>query len=146
MIEVVDFTAEHAETILSLRELYGMPIDYPGNKLIAAYTSPGSFARTLMRNNMPIASAGIMNLEWRRGEAWLLDGPYTQLHPFALVKAISRGMLELASIGEFRRVQATCFTEARERFFKLLGFEYETSLMSFGPQGQTAYIYTRIFP
>jgi hypothetical protein len=146
MIEVVDFVPLHAEVICDLRDHYGMPnLEYPVEKLIAAYMSPGSHARTLTVNGMPCASAGIINLGWRNGEAWLLDGPYTILHPIALVKAVSKGMLDLAKIGDFRRVQATCFTEAREKFFRLLGFDYETSLRSFGPQGQTAYIYSRIF-
>jgi hypothetical protein len=145
MIDVIAFNPDHANLIFDLREHYGMKIDYPADKLIEAYTSPGSLARTLMVNDMPCACGGIMNMGWNRGEAWLLDGPFTFLHPIALVKSANSVFLRLASLGNFRRVQATCFTEAREGFFRLLGFEYECSMKSFGPSGQQAYIYVRVF-
>jgi transposase len=148
VIKIVPFEPWHAEAIL-----FGLPQNRFKDKLIAAYLSPGSIARSLMRDDLygisPLACGGIINLEFQRGEAWLLCSPRAQFRKFSLWKAVKHCLPELARLGYFRRVQATCYERDKGKFFEKLGFHCETKeeirMLFYGPNGESADLYSRIF-
>lgn len=147
MIGIRPFYARDALIIFNqLRELSGWIPDYPEDKLIQAYQSLGSQALTLCCDDDPYVCGGIMNQEWHRGEAWLLVSPYFKTQRIALRKVMKQFLVTMARSGGFRRVQATCWDQNRVAFFRKLGFDFEGVLRSFGPTGQTAFLFSRIFP
>jgi hypothetical protein len=139
---LADFQPEHAEAIFAMN---GGLFSVPFNELILAYTSSGSQARTIMRGSDPVACGGIINIGWRRGEAWFLVSPLMRQYRKTVVSWLRKYLPDLALAGGFRRVQATCFDLENGHLFRFLGFEREGLLRSFGPAGQDAIMFGRIF-
>jgi hypothetical protein len=137
MKSVVTLEPWHVLQIIGDKFIPGITTD----QMIEAYFSKGSVGYCLLIDDAPVAAAGIMNLGWHRGEAWLLHRP-----PFGkyLFKLIREMLPRLAQINGFRRLQATCFTGS-STLFEHLGFEREGTLKAFGPNGETAEMYSRIF-
>ena len=144
MIHIVNFVSWHAKLILeSTNVLAG--VDCTQDDILRAYTSEGSLARTMLDGELPVACGGIFNLKFRRGEAWVLPGKLARYHGLSIVRSLRKFLPELAQAGGFRRVQATCCDEKTTKLFKLLGFQYEGAMRCYGPQGQIALMYSRIF-
>ena len=110
-----------------------------------AYFSPGSQALCLLVEGRPVFAGGIVNLEWHRGEAWLLPTPYFRTHIKSCFRLMQEWLPKMAEWGGFVRVQATCPEESSEILFRHLGFEYEATLKHFGPCGETCSMFARLF-
>ena len=135
---VVSLQPEHiCQIVKGLVKPEGISIE----EMMQAYFSEGSVSYCLMIDGVPVAAAGIMNLGWNRGEAWLLHSPPFRKSLFGLMREM---LPRLARINGFRRLQATCFTRS-STLFEHLGFEREATLKAFGPNGETAEMYSRIF-
>jgi hypothetical protein len=137
MIEIVELTNEHLDKLLQ-----GAPPE-----LLAvrhAYFSPGSAACCLLRDGEPVFAGGIVNLEWHRGEAWILPTRFFREHIKTCLRALAYFLPILARNSGFVRVQATCVRGCSARLFDHLGFTYEGTMKSFGPKGETCSMYARI--
>jgi hypothetical protein len=143
MYQLVDFKAEHARSIFNMNDA-DMPV--PENDLIQGYLSQGSVAKSLLFDGIPLGCGGIINIGWRRGEAWLLTNRtfYGQLK--TVYSYIFRVFPLMVREGGFVRVQATCFNLHNGNLFRHLGFEMEASHMKkYGPLGEPAALWARVF-
>jgi hypothetical protein len=134
MIEIVQLTRAH---------LYCLPL--PVGVDIRAYFSPGSAALCVLEDGEPVFAGGIVNMEWSRGEAWMLPTPFFRAKPLTCLRHLRECLPVMASDYGFERVQATCVTGVPRKFFELLGFAYEGTLRKFGPKGETCDLHCRIF-
>ncbi len=106
-------------------------------------------AYTLLLDDIPIGSAGIVNMGWNRGEAWTLVCSQFYKYRKTCFKLI-RNMLEvLAKDMKLIRVQSLINENisCKDIWMKHLGFKCETpeGMRGFGPNGETFYQYSRIF-
>ncbi len=124
-----------------LKQLPGMPT----LGLVDAYLSPGSLAYCLIDNKEPVFAGGVVNLQWKRGEAWILPTPYFRTHVKTCYE-ILRDMLPVMAVeGNFRRIQATCSVMFNTNLFRHLGFNHEGIIRHFGPNGEDCFMYSRVF-
>ena len=110
-----------------------------------AYFSPGSVALCLLADDVPVFAGGIVNMQWKRGEAWMLPTPWFKQHVKTCYKSMLEALPKLAARGGFKRVQATCAISVSPSLFRHLGFYSEGTLNAFGPNGETCFMYARLF-
>lgn len=110
-----------------------------------SYFTTGSAAFCVMVEGEPVLAGGVVNLMWNRGEAWILPTPWFRSHLKSCVWLFREFIPFMAAEYGFRRVQATCPKGTSTKLFRLLGFKYEGTLVSFGPNGETCDICSRIF-
>jgi hypothetical protein len=110
-----------------------------------SYLSAGSVAYCLLENGEPVFAAGVVNMQWRRGEAWMLPTPFYHKHTLICLRYMYRLMPILSIEGNFRRIQATCVINVSTTLFDWLKFKYEGTLASFGPNGEQCHVYARLF-
>jgi len=146
MVKIVPFETEHAVNIIQRNNDEGIKqkTSVSVEEMIRSYTIPGSRAVTIMKDKTPIVCAGIINLGWKRGEAWLLKSSLFYKYKFSILKIGKRFIPLIAKEGSFRRVQSVSFTE-NNRWFECLGFKREGILEAYGPDGQSVIMYSRIF-
>ena len=135
--EIVPLNSDHLDVLFGNR-----PVELQ-QELTRSYFSPGSRAECLLADGFPICAAGIVNMGWNRGEAWVLTSPMFREHLRAGVKAIRKRLPIIAA--RFRRVQATCMAGSPTSLIRALGFEYEATLKKFGNNGESCRVYARFF-
>ena len=117
----------------------------PATELEVTYLSAGSVSYCLLENDEPVFAGGVVNMQWKRGEAWILPTPFFRKHIKMCFKYL-RDILPVLSIeGNFRRIQATCAINISTLLFDHLGFKYEGTLANFGPNGEKCHVYARLF-
>lgn len=134
MREIVPLTAEHLDKL---------PL--PEGLDTRAYFSEGSASFCVLDDGIPVLAGGVVNLQWRRGEAWILATPFLRSHLKSLVAVMSEFIPYIASEFKFHRVQATCVAGVSSRLFRILGFNYEGTLVKFGPNGEPCDMWCRTF-
>ena len=146
MIKVVGFTEDHARDILNRNAEDGIGISSgtSENEMIGAYMSTGSVACTFLKDDVPVFCGGIINLGWKRGEAWLLISKNFYKHRKTAFRSIMQMLPILAKSNGFRRVQAVTL-DGEGEMLKIFGFEYEGFLRSYGPAGQDVFMHSRVF-
>lgn len=136
-IVMVPLTHEHLTKIVNSNQL--------ATTLGQSYFSDGSVSYCLMSECEPVFAGGIVNMQWHRGEAWMLPTPWFHSHVKTAFSYMLNVLPQLAVSGSFRRVQATCSTKVSPSLFRHLGFYSEGVLNAFGPNGETCYLYARLF-
>lgn len=136
------------------RKIVPLNHEYLGKLLMAnpmraamaqAYFSRGSVSYCLLVDGEPVFAGGVVNMQWQRGEAWILPTKWFFQHLVICYRYV-RDILPLASIeGHFRRIQATCAVTVSTALFEHLGFVYEGTMQSFGPNGETCHMYAKVF-
>jgi len=146
IIKVVPFAAEHAVDIINRNRDMGKELpEKTVNEMLVAYLSPGSVALTLMCLHTPVMCGGIINLGWKRGEAWVLISSLFYKFRLSAFRELKKGIPTMAEKNGFCRVQAVSVTEENEKWFQCLGFEREGVLKAYGPANQDVIMYSRIF-
>lgn len=130
MIELVPLTTAH---------LAKLPT--PKGLDTRSYFTPGSVAFCLLADGEPVFAGGIVNLQWERGEAWMLPTPYFRSHLKTCFHAMKSMLPFMADEYGFRRVQATCIAGQSSSLFRNLGFFHEGSLARYGPNGERCDMY-----
>jgi len=118
-----------------------------GNKMCANgdYLTDGSVGYCLLADGEPVFVGGVVNMQWRRGEAWMLPTIFFREHRDICLRYIYR-IIKLAAVtGGFRRIQATCAINISTTLFDWLGFKYEGTLAAFGPNSETCHLYAKVF-
>ncbi len=115
------------------------------DQLARAYFSPGSAAYCLLDDGEPVFAGGIVNLEWHRGEAWILPTPFFRQHAKTCFRIVKKMLSLIADEKGFVRVQVVAADGVSIALFEHLGFEYEGTLKHFGPNGETCRMYARFF-
>jgi hypothetical protein len=110
-----------------------------------AYFSEGSAAYCLLEDGKPVFAGGIVNLQWNRGEAWILPTPFFRQHVKTCFGIVKKMLPQIAAEKGFVRVQAVASDGVSIALFEHLGFEYEGSLKHFGPLGETCRLCARFF-
>lgn len=106
-------------------------------------------ANSLFIDDRLAASAGIVLLEWNRGEAWLLISPVGFFHVKTVFSQIKRNLLKIVEEKGLKRVQALVrvgFFDGMH-FMEHLGFSLETptGLRAYGPRNEDMFMYARVF-
>jgi hypothetical protein len=151
-VNVVPYEAIHAFTIMdkNVRERDAWLSRYPDwEKWATEWTKAGE-AYTLMADGEPIACAGVVKMEWRRGEAWLLASSLLGRHKVSAVKAIKHGLDIIVKKMNLRRVQCLVDPEYADgcKLMEWLGMVDETpgtSLRCYGPNGEDFKMYARVY-
>lgn len=110
-----------------------------------SYFSTGSSAYCLLADGDPVFAGGVVNLQWRRGEAWIVPNAFFRSHQKTCFRILKNMLPEIAARSHFRRIQAVCSPDVRGTLFAHLGFTLEGTLQSFGPFGEPCRMYARIF-
>ena len=114
-------------------------------KVEQAYFSLGSVAYCMLVDGEPVLAGGIVNMDWGRGEAWMIPTKFFHSHVRTCYRYIREVLVQAACDGKFRRVQTTCPVMVSTVLFKHLGFSYEGTLAHFGPNGEDCHLYARLF-
>ena len=134
MITVEWLTEEH---------LHYMPL--PKGLDTRAYFTPGSAGFAVKEFELPVFAGGIVNLQWRRGEAWILPTPWFRTNLKTSFSLMKKYIPHIAFEYGFRRVQASCVAKTSTILFYHLGFQFEGALAGYGPNGETCDMWSRIF-
>jgi hypothetical protein len=141
-MNMVRFHPEHAIDIIRRNSETGIKIiGVTPEEMIGSYTSKGSIAFTFVINRVPVSCGGVINLGWKRGEAWLLTSALFYKYRLAIIRAIKQTMPLLES--SFNRIQAISVCD-NEAWFSKLGFQKEGLLRCYGPAGQDCFMYSRV--
>lgn len=99
---------------------------------------------TALIDGHPVACAGVIEQWHGRGLAWALLGNDSGPHFVRIV----RGMRRALNLAQFRRVEANVDAEfgAGIRLAEMLGFEVESKMRKFTPEGRDAFMFVRIRP
>ena len=138
--EIVDLTDEYLDKMLE-----DAPQTVLTEQLKRAYFSLGSASRCLLADGVPVFAGGIVNLQWNRGEAWILPTNFFRKHIKVCIRSVRFYLPCLAKTHHFARVQATCVKGIEASIIRHMGFDYEGTLRKFGPSGETCDMYSRIF-
>lgn len=141
ILELVPLEMKHLDSLVA-SSVFPIPLT---PDLTRAYFSPGSVAYCLLEDGEPVLAGGIVNLGWNRGEAWLLPTSFLKSHLRLCLSLIHKLLPSMAENYGFIRVQATCLNDPHGKFAKGRGFEYEGTMKKFGPNGESCYLFSRIF-
>ncbi len=144
---LVPFRPEHFDD-MKLRDPGAVNGYGPGyRELMARYPEMGP-AWTLLRDERPVFSGGIVILWNGVGEAWTLMSERVREYPLAVVKTIRFCIDEAVRSYQLRRVQATV-KKHDDRAIALLhavGFKIEGLMEQYGPDGEDYYMVRRLIP
>lgn len=130
---------------LTLAHLKHLPV--PAGADTRAYFIPGSAAFCVLSEGKPVFAGGVVNLQWGRGEAWIIPTPFLRSHLKSAFSVMAEFVPYIAETFKFRRVQANCTAglASSATLFRHLGFTYEGTLQKFGPNGEPCESYSRTF-
>jgi len=130
-----------------LKKLIVLPSTGPvtPKTLEESYFSKGSIAYCLLDGTEPVFACGIVNLQWGRGEVWIIPNEFFRNHQKTCLRIFRKMLPQVAKDHKFRRVQAVCAVDQPETLFRHMGFECEGTLKSFGPFGESCRMYAKVF-
>lgn len=140
-MHIVPFKAEHLAA-LALQPAQALSLQDTGDDYGPALEAGGN-GYTAIVDGRPVACAGIVE-QWRgRGLAWALLAGDIGPHCFVRVTRAVRRALDLSPL---RRVEAHVDVRFNQgiRWARMLGFEAESVMRSFTPDGGDAFMYVRI--
>jgi hypothetical protein len=94
-----------------------------------------------------IGCAGILPIWGGVGHAWVVLGNDYKKHRIWIHKQVKDMFVKIAIGGQFKRVQANvqCDFHNATRWVEAMGFERESTMKKYGPEGKDYYMYTRFF-
>jgi len=138
-VRMVPLQYEHLAAILP-NTIIGLLPD-----LSRSYFSDGSVSYCLLADNVPVFAGGVVNMQWKRGEAWMLPTVWFKAHVKTCYQFMKAVLPVMATTGGYKRIQATCATSVSPSLFRHLGFYSEGVLNCFGPNGESCHLYARLF-
>ncbi len=128
--ELVVLEDIHVMNIIERNKIEGFKIISPSvniNELLGAYLSKGSIGYTLLADDVPVGCAGIINLNWQRGEAWLLISSLFFQYKKTCLKIIKRMLILMVKTMKLKRVQSCINVEFNEGclFMEHLGLKWK---------------------
>jgi RimJ/RimL family protein N-acetyltransferase len=147
--EIIQYEPEHAFDILdrNVREHNVWLSTYPDwEKWVRGYKKEGP-AFTLIIDDQIIACAGVILMDWDRGEAWTLFSSLIAKYKLTVIKQVTKYLGMIAENNNLKRIQALVSPEREgdQRFIEFLGFEYEGLLRKYGPFNDDHMMYARIY-
>lgn len=148
-INIIPYKAMHAYIILerNIREQDIWLSKFPDwDRWVRGWENKGP-GFTLVIDGEIVGCAGIVLMEWNRGEAWTLLSSLFYKYKKISYRAIRNGLESIIRDKKLRRVQASVY-EGTEKicgnFLEHLGFEWEGKHRKFGPNGEDIHIYARV--
>jgi RimJ/RimL family protein N-acetyltransferase len=146
---IVPYYPAHAYEVLqrNVREQDLWLSDYPEWDQWVQGWKDGGPAYTLIMDDQVVGCAGVVLLEWGRGEAWTLLSSLFYRYKLTAIRFIKKYLQRIAEDEELKRVQAQvrCDFEAGKRFIEFLGFEREGVLRRFGPNSEDIVMYSKLY-
>lgn len=138
---VEPYRDEHRKLIVTG---YDHAIDWSQVRADMAFTG---LARTAGLLPEVIGVAGVSPLWEGVAQAWVILGTGVKKHRFFMHRNVGRYMDILAKTHSLRRIQATvpCFSHANLSWIESLGFELESKLAGFGPDGLDHFMYRKMY-
>ena len=148
-IEIVQYEPIHAYTILerNVREQDTWLSKYPDWDKWAKGWKKGGPAYTLMVDGKIVACAGVLMMEWNKGEAWSLLSSLFYKYKKTTFKAIKKNLDTIIKDKKLKRVHSLVFDGTEEicgKFLEHLGFTWECKHRKYGPNGEDVHVYVRI--
>lgn len=142
-IEVIKFKREHALYILNNNVRKHDAFDGDYDEYLKIYEDNPAY--TIVINDEIVFCGGVVDIGWRRGEAWTLMSDLFYKYPKTCFKICKEKLNELQISMGLRRLQALVDTnlEGGSHFAQHLGFEYEGLLKAYGPNGESMLIFGR---
>jgi hypothetical protein len=148
-MEIVKLKKEHAFDIIKRNKEDGLVVTDSKADLekIGEVWENGGPAYTLMIDGQIVCCAGVVLMEWNRGEAWTLVSSLFYKYPKTSFKAIKVKLDEIAREKNLRRVQSVISSNSEwgERWMEHLGFQKEGTLRAYGPSGGDFVMFSRIY-
>ena len=148
-IEIIPYEPIHAYSIIerNVREQDIWLSDYPDWEIWAQGWKDGGPAYTLFIDGEIVGCAGIVLLDWKRGEAWTLFSSLLYKYAGICIKVIQEKLEELVVEYDFKRVQALVNPdiEKAKKFMGHLGFQEEGLMRAFGPKNEDMIMFSRIY-
>ena len=133
--------------------------DEHGKRLVTGYDHfvdwsqvvPGmaftGLAKTRGLNPEILGVAGLSPLWNGVAQAWVVVGLGVKKHSFFLNRNVLKYLDILAKTHSLRRIQATvpCFSDGNLSWIESLGFELESKLKGFGPDGKDHFMYRKMY-
>jgi len=146
-VEVVPYEPIHGVKIIerNVRERGIKP--YSEWRTFAQGWKDGGPAYTLFIDSEIVLSAGIILLDWKRGEAWaLLSGSFYR-YKKTCFKLFREHLEKIVKAHKLIRIQAVIYPDfdAAKRFMEHLGFQEEGLMRAYGPSNENMIMYSRIF-
>lgn len=141
-MQIVPFQAEH---IFNLRLQRAQAMFYAKfSPHYARALEDAGNGYTALVDGMPIACAGLVEQWEGRALAWALIAENAGPHFVRITRAVRRAL----DIAQYRRIEAHVDAEfgAGIRWAQMLGFEVESKMAQFTPEGRDAFMYVRIKP
>ena len=104
-------------------------------------------AKTRGLNSEILGVAGLSPLWNGVAQAWVVVGLGVKKHRFFLHRNVLKYLDILAKTHSLRRIQATvpCFSDGNLSWIESLGFELESKLKGFGPDGKDHFMYRKMY-
>ena len=150
--EIVTFEIEHADDILERNVRLGgitPPSNGDWDKWVVGWKNGGP-AFTLIVDGEVVGCAGVVLMDWGRGEAWALLSGLFYDHKKESYRAIRDGLNAIIKDKKLVRVQSVVFDgdkyKASGRFLEHLGFHDESpeGMQHYGPHGENVHMFARI--
>ncbi len=145
--EIIPFEITHALQILGMPGMrdYAPVPDKDRIAYLRNYRAAGP-AYTLMVDDVPIVSGGVILLDWRNGTAWSIPSPLVRKYKIASYRAIRWAVFDSIHVYRLKRVEALVDPsfEAGRRMVERMGFKDEGVKRNYGPNGEDFAIYAKI--
>lgn len=146
-VEVVQYEPEHAYDILShmREEEVNLSKHIDWDKWVNAWKQNGP-AYTLIINGKIVACAGVVLMEWKKGQAWVLLSSLFYQYKKTTYKLIKRFLELIIKTKDLKRVEAFVRPDFEEaiNFIKHLGFNFQGLQECYGPNGEDYLMFARI--
>lgn len=145
-IDLVTYEPAHCHDILDFNAKKGQPrgrIDW--EKVASSWHTAGP-AYTLMVDGKIMGSAGLVIIDDKKAEAWLMFSMRFYKHKTLALRILIKEFKKLIAEHKFTRVQAvvpTTFFKG-QRFVEWLGFQKEGVLRKYGPENEDMIMYSKI--
>ena len=148
-IEIIQYEPIHAYTILerNVREEDMWLSKYPDWEKWSKGWKDGGPAYTLVIDGEIVGCAGVVLMDWNRGEAWTLLSSLFYKYKKTVFKAIKNNLESIINDKKLRRVQAIVYDGTEKicgNFLEHLGFSWEAKHRKYGPNGEDVHIYAKV--
>ena len=149
MIDIIPYEPAHAYAILerNVRERNLWLSSYPDWEMWVKGWKDGGPAYTLIIDGEIVMSAGVVLMDWNRGEAWTLFTTLLDKYPLTAIKQIKKYLEMIVVRNRLKRLQALIDPEYKPgvKFIEFLGFENEGRLRAYGPKNEDYLMFSRIY-
>lgn len=146
MIEIAKAKLAHVERVNEHEAGQEFQLAEFLNSLPDADEALGFYARTLLKDDEPIAVVGAWPMWPGVSRAWAVFTPVAKAHPLSLYKLAKRQVEYVFSRDSLHRLEAVVLSGhlPAQRLVRHLGFQREGTLTAYGPAGQDYHMFAKV--